>query len=45
MRGDWGISFFKKWERVLKVNSFTDEGKNGVGEGMWLGGGIQSIAL
>jgi hypothetical protein len=27
MQGDWGISFFKKWEHVLKVNSFTDEGK------------------
>ncbi len=27
MQGDWGISFFKQWERILKVNSFTDEGK------------------
>jgi hypothetical protein len=27
IQGDWGISFFEKWERVLKVNSFTDEGK------------------
>ena len=27
MQGDWGTTFFKKWERVLKVNSFTDEGK------------------
>ena len=27
VQGDWGISFFKEWERILKVNSFTDEGK------------------
>ena len=27
MQGDWFFSFFEKWERVQKVNSFTDEGK------------------
>ncbi len=27
MQGDWAILFFKQWERILKVNSFTDEGK------------------
>jgi hypothetical protein len=27
MQGDGGLSFFKKWECVLKVKSFTDEGK------------------
>ena len=25
--GDWGVSFFETWEAVLRVNSFTDEGK------------------
>ena len=25
--GDWGISFLDKWEKVLKVDSFTDAGK------------------
>jgi hypothetical protein len=31
MLDDWDTSFFKKWERVLKVNSFTDEGEKRFG--------------
>ena len=27
IQGNWGVSFFDKWEPVLKVNSFTNEGK------------------
>lgn len=25
--GDWGISFFKKWKKVFKVDLFIHEGK------------------